>query len=44
MPVALGSPPLGTLVTGELLIVDDIAPSNAAHFAQPRGHVEAVDG
>jgi hypothetical protein len=31
-------------VTGGLLIVDDIAPSNAAHFAQPRGYVEAMMG
>jgi hypothetical protein len=37
MSIALGSPPLNTLVTGELLIVDDIAPSHAAHFAQHRG-------
>jgi len=35
MPVAFGSPPLGTVVTGELLIVDDIASSNAAFSPNP---------
>ena len=29
--------------TDELLIVDDIAPSNATHFVQPLGYAEAID-
>jgi hypothetical protein len=27
----------------ELLIVDDITPSNATHFVQPLGYAEAMD-
>jgi hypothetical protein len=29
--------------TDELLIVDNIAPSNATHFVQPLGYAEAID-
>ena len=43
MAAALGSPPLNTVLTDELLIVDDIALSNATHFAQPLGYAEAID-
>jgi hypothetical protein len=43
MAAALGSPTLNTVLTDELLIVDDIAPSNATHFVLPLGYAEAID-